>query len=91
MPAPEPAPTLKTAELVVPDLIERPVLGGGCCALLASEVICDAIGAIPGVSDVSCDEHRGLVAIAFDATSAALASAVTVLAELGYPARSAEA
>lgn len=72
------------ARLVVPALIDRPVVGGGCCAWPATELVCESVGRIRGVHSVSCDEEKGVVVVEFDGGSTALETAVAVLDDLGY-------
>lgn len=79
------------ARLVVPDLLDRPFVGAGCCALPASELVCDSVGQVRGVYSVSCDEVPGVVALEFDETSTALTTAVAVLDGLGYAVTAVEA
>lgn len=82
---------VKTARLIVPDLIERPVIATGCCAFAAGEILTQSVREVQGVTAVTCDEDRGVVVVEFDPASTALTTAAAVLDSLGYPVTAVEA
>lgn len=51
-----------TVTFSVPNLADRPFVGGGCCALPASQVVADEIRGWPGVETVTVEES-GTVSI----------------------------
>lgn len=87
----ESVPRRGQARLVVPDLVDRPFVGAGCCALPANELVCESVGQVRGVYSVACDDVLGVVGVEFDETSTALATAVAVLDGLGYAVAAVEA
>ena len=83
--------TRRTARLIVPELAERPIIGGGCCGTAAAELVADSVGQIPGVRSVTCDDVAGIVGIEFDGDPSVASMASTVIDSLGYPVTAVEA
>ena len=83
--------TTRSARLVVPELAERPIIGGGCCGAAAADVVADSVGRIPGVRSVTCDDVAGIVGIEFDGDPGVPSVASTVIDSLGYPVTAVEA
>lgn len=74
-------------ELQVPELARRPFVGGGCCAIAAADLICDALGRLSGVRAVACDDEEGAVRLELELGSGAglLPTVRAILDDLGYP------
>ena len=75
--------------LEVPGLSARPVIGAGCCAVPAADLLREAIAGLEGVQGVTCDEERGEIelAVAPDAGVALLPIVRSILDGLGYTVR----
>lgn len=83
--------TTRTARLLVPELAERPIIGGGCCGIAASGLVVDSIRRIPGIRSVTCDDARGVVGIEFDGDTSVPSATSSILDRLGYPVTAVEA
>jgi hypothetical protein len=79
------------ARLMVPDLAERPIVGGGCCGFVAADLVRETIEQIAGVHLIECDDAAGEVRLEYDRGSDAVLTAIGALAGLGYPVTAVEA
>jgi len=86
-----PTTVTNSVRLLVPELVERPIVGGGCCGIAATEMVADSVGRIPGVVAVSCDDAKGVVAIEFGDDPNVPSVASAMLDSLGYSVTSIEA
>lgn len=72
--------------LWVPLLLERPVIGPGCCAVLAEEIVRDELEHLPGVWATRFDGSAGLVEVCYDLGQLEAGKIVEKLGSAGYPA-----
>lgn len=73
-----------TVQFSVPRLRTHPVLAAGCCALLAEEIIVDALADLPGVSTVQVDQPAGRVIVTYNPGQTSTQDLRAVLAGTDY-------
>ncbi len=78
--------TLQVVRLSVPGLIERPAVGTSCCASTAEAIVAQELSMLPGITDVSVDQPRGEITVAYEPDSVDLDVIQAALDEIGYPA-----
>jgi copper chaperone CopZ len=81
----EPGVTNRRLRLVVPGLIEAPVVGDGCCSFFpAEDALAEALDAWPGVFGVEVDVERGSIDLWLGSPAPDLGDLVGTVSELGY-------
>ena len=78
--------TLQIVRLSVPGLIDRPAVGTSCCASTAEAIVAQELSMLPGIADVSVDQARGEITVAYEPGSVDLEVIQAALDEIGYPA-----
>ncbi|MBI2170966.1 MAG: heavy-metal-associated domain-containing protein [Chloroflexi bacterium] len=56
----------KLVVFTVPQLVDCPIVGGGCCAVSSACLIEDSLGQLPGVKEVNANDENGEVRVRFD-------------------------
>lgn len=62
------------------------MIGSGCCAVLAEEIVRDELERLPGVWAARFDESVGLVEVRYDPGRLEAEEIVEKLDSIGYPA-----
>lgn len=78
--------TAQVVRLSVPGLIDRPAVGTSCCASTAEAIVAQELSMLPGIADVSVDQARGEITVAYEPGSVDLEVIQAALDEIGYPA-----
>ena len=78
--------TAQVVRLSVPGLIDRPAVGTSCCASTAEAIVAQELSMLPGIADVSVDQVRGEITVAYEPGSVDLEVIQAALDEIGYPA-----
>ncbi len=72
--------------LWIPLLLEEPMIGSGCCAVPAEEIVRDELERLPGVWAARFDESVWLVEACYDPGKLEAEKIIQTLARIGYPA-----
>ncbi len=67
-------------------MVERPVIGSGCCVVLAGDIIRDELERLDGLWRVRVDDSDGWVEACYDPEQLKTEKIVRALDSVGYPA-----
>ena len=68
----------------VPQLVDSPIVDGGCCGVAREWVIEEAIGQLPGTQGIRADDETGQVTVCFDSEKVNPEQITDALAGLGF-------
>lgn len=76
-----------TISLFLPDLVDQPFFGSGCCVVAADVVLQQELEAWPGVISANVSADDGYAALTVAASDIDLEPILETLESLGFPAQ----
>ncbi len=76
-----------TVSLFLPDLLDQPFLGSGCCVIAADEALSQELEGWPGVISANVSADTGHAVITLATSDIDLEPILETLESLGFPAQ----